>query len=243
MIYHKSVQLAEKFYCYVWQGRGNNCNAILWPSVLRGEHPHVLVDPGHIRNELGEPCFDSLAQAMEKDGFKIEDIGLVIGTHSHPDHIKATELVVEKNGALYTLSREEDEFYRTIGKAFFQSSFGDEPMEVNPSFYLKEGDLSLGAKDDKLAVRVILTPGHSPGSVSLYLEEDKILISGDVVFAGSIGRTDFPGGSPSLLRKSIDELSQLDVEYLVPGHSTEMGSIIAGKDKVRRNFYTVKMFI
>lgn len=242
MIYHKSVQLTGNFYCYVWQGRGNNCNAILWPSVLRGEHPHVLVDPGHVRNELGEPCFDSLAQAMEKDGFKTEDIGLVIGTHSHPDHIKATELVVEKSGALFTLSREEDEFYRTTGKAFFQS-FGDEPLEVNPSFYLKEGDLSLGAKNDKLAAKVLFTPGHSPGSVSLYLEEDKILVTGDVVFAGSIGRTDLPGGSPSLLRKSIDELSQLDVEYLVPGHSTEMGSIIAGKDKVKRNFYTVKLFI
>ncbi|MCK4403441.1 MAG: MBL fold metallo-hydrolase, partial [Dehalococcoidia bacterium] len=59
----------------------------------------------------------------------------------------------------------------------------------------------------------------------------------------SIGRTDFPGGSPSLLRKSIDRLSQLDVEYLVPGHSTEPGSIIAGKDKVARNFHLVKMFI
>jgi len=242
MIYHKSVKLAEKFYCYSWQGRGNNCNAILWPSVLRGERPHVLIDPGHVRNELGEPCFDSLTQAMERDGFKMEDVGLVIGTHSHPDHIEATELVVEKSGALYALSREEDEFYRTIGKAFFQS-FGDKPLEVDPSFYLKEGDLSLGAKDNRMAVNVLLTPGHSPGSISLYLEEDKILISGDVVFAGSIGRTDFPGGSPSLLRKSIDELSQLDAEYLVPGHSTEMGSIIAGKDKVRRNFYTVKMFI
>ena len=242
MIYHKPAQLAEKFYCYVWQGRGNNCNAILWPSVLRGEHPHVLVDPGHIKNELGEPCLDSLAKAMEGDGFKMEDIGLVIGTHSHPDHIEATELVVEKSGALFTLSREEGEFYRTIGKMFFQA-FGGKPPQVDPSFYLKEGDLSLGAKDDQVAVKVVFTPGHSPGSISLYLEEDKILISGDVVFAGSIGRTDFPGGSPSLLRKSIDRLSQLDVEYLVPGHSTEAGSIIAGKDKVRRNFYTVKMFI
>jgi glyoxylase-like metal-dependent hydrolase (beta-lactamase superfamily II) len=242
MIYHKSVKLAENFYCYVWQGRGNNCNAILWPSVLRGERPHVLVDPGHVRNELGEPCFDSLTQAMARDGFKIEDVGLVIATHSHPDHIEATELVVEKSGALFTLSREEDEFYRTMGKAFFQT-FGDKPLEVNPSFYLKEGDLSLGAKNSKVAVKVFFTPGHSPGSFSLYLEEDKILISGDVVFAGSVGRTDFPGGSPSLLRKSIDELSQLDVEYLVPGHSTEAGSIIAGKDKVKRNFYTVKMFI
>jgi hydroxyacylglutathione hydrolase len=242
MIYHKSMQLAEKFYCYVWQGRGNNCNAILWPLILRGERPHVLIDPGHISNELGEPCFDSLAQAMEGDGFKMEDIGLVIATHSHPDHIEATELVVEKSGALFTLSREEDEFHRTVGMSYFQM-LGGKPPQVNPSFYLKEGNLSLGVKDEKVEVKVFLTPGHSPGSISLYMEEDKILITGDVVFAGSIGRTDFPGGSPSLLRKSIDELSQLDVEYLVPGHSTEMGSIVAGKDKVRRNFYTVKMFI
>jgi glyoxylase-like metal-dependent hydrolase (beta-lactamase superfamily II) len=242
MIYHKSVQVGENLYCYVWQGRGNNCNAILWPSVLRGGCPHVLVDPGHVRNELGEPCFDSLTQAMARDGFKVENVGLVIATHSHPDHIEATELVVGKRGALFTLSREEDEFYRTMGKMFFQA-FGSKPPQVNPFFYLKEGELSMGAKNNKVAVKVFFTPGHSPGSISLYLEGDKILISGDVVFAGSIGRTDFPGGSPSLLRKSIDELSQLDVEYLVPGHSTEAGNIIAGKDKVRRNFYTVKMFI
>ena len=242
MNYHKSVKLAEYFYCYVWQGRGNNCNSILWPSVLRGERPHVLIDPGHVRNEVGEPCFDSLAETMGKDGFKMEDVGLVIGTHSHPDHIEAIEPVVAKSGALFTLSREEDEFYRTMGQAFFQA-FGGSAPQVNPFFYLKEGDLSLGAKNNKVAVKVLLTPGHSPGSLSLYLENDKILVSGDVVFAGSVGRTDFPGGSPSLLRKSIDGLSQLDAEYLVAGHGTEAGSIIAGKDKVKRNFYTVKMFI
>jgi len=242
MIYHNSVRLAEDFYCYVWQGRGNNCNASLLSSVLRGERPHVLIDPGHIRNELGEPCFDSLTQAMERDGFKMEDIGLVIGTHSHPDHIEAIELVVEKSSALLALSREEYEFYSTMGKMFFQM-FGAKPPQVNPFFYLKEGELSLGAKNNKVTIKVLFTPGHSPGSISLYLEEEKILISGDVVFAGSVGRTDFPSGSPSLLRKSIDELSQLDVEYLVPGHSTELGSIIAGKDKVARNFQMVKMFI
>ncbi|MGQ9546482.1 MAG: MBL fold metallo-hydrolase [Dehalococcoidia bacterium] len=242
MIYHKSVKLTDKFYCYVWQGRGNNCNAIVWPSVLRGQRPHALIDPGHIRNELGEPCFDSLVEAMKKDGFNMQDVGLVIATHSHPDHTEAVELLAKENGALFTLSREEDQFYRTIGKAFFQS-FGDKPVGVEPFFYLKEGDLSLGGKDDKLTVRVFLTPGHSPGSISLYLEQDRILVTGDVVFAGSVGRTDLPGGSPSLLRKSIDKLSQLDVEYLVCGHSTELGSIIAGKDKVKRNFYTVRMFI
>ncbi len=242
MVYHNSVKLAKDFYCYVWQGRGNNCNAVLLSSVLRGERPHILVDPGHVSNELGEPCFDSLAQAMERDGFTMGSIGLVIGTHSHPDHIEAAESVVEQSGALFTLSREEDEFYRNAGKMFFQA-FGAKPPQIDPFFYLEPGDLTLGAKDDKLAIKVLLTPGHSPGSVSLYLEEDKILITGDVVFAGSIGRTDFPGGSSSLLRRSIDELSQLDAEYVVPGHSTEAGSIIAGRDDVRRNFYAVKMFI
>jgi hydroxyacylglutathione hydrolase len=242
MIYHKSVKLKEHFYCYVWQGRGNNCNTVLWPSVLRGEHPHVLIDPGHIGNEVGESCFDSLEQTMEKDGFKVQDIGLVIGTHCHPDHIEATDAVVEKSGALFTMSREEDEFYRTMGKSFFQA-FGARAPQASPYFYLKNGDLSVGAKDNRVAARVLLTPGHSPGSVCLYLEDDKILISGDVVFVGSVGRTDFPGGSPLLLKKSIDELSQLDVEYLVTGHSTEAGSLVTGKEAVKRNFYAVKMFI
>ncbi len=238
---HKSIMLGENFYCYVWMGSGNNCNSILLCNVLRGERPHILIDPGHIRNELREPCFDSLNQVMEEDGFKMEDVGLVIGTHSHPDHFEAVATVVKKSGALTTLSREEDEFYRQSGKMFF-SAFGVEPPQVNPYFHLKEGDLNLGAKN-KLAIKVLLTPGHSPGSISLYLEEEKILLSGDVVFFGSIGRTDIPGGSPSLLRKSIDKLSQLDVEYLVPGHSTEVGNIISGKQKVERNFYMVKMFI
>jgi len=242
MLYHSSVKLTKDVHCYVWGGRGNNCNTVLLPSVLRGERPHILVDPGHIRNELGEPCLDSLTQALESDGFSMGGVGLVIGTHSHPDHIEAAESVVAKSGALFALSREEDEFYRNIGKMFFQA-FGARPPQVEPYFFLEAGDLSLGARDDRLSIKVLLTPGHSPGSVSLYLEEDRILITGDVVFAGSVGRTDFPGGSPSLLRKSIDELSQLDVEYVVPGHSTEAGSIIAGSDDVRRNFYAVKMFI
>jgi len=64
-----------------------------------------------------------------------------------------------------------------------------------------------------------------------------------VVFWSSIGRTDLPGGSPSQLRSSIDKLSQLDVEYLIPGHSTEPGKIIAGKQKVTQNFQMVKMFV
>jgi len=240
MAYHKSVRLGENFHAYVWQGRGNNCNTSLLAGALRGNKPHVLVDPGHVRNELGEPCFDSLVQTVEGDGFKMEEIGMVIATHCHPDHFESVDLVVKRGGALLAMSKEEHEFYQDMGKKYF-GAVGLKMAETDPYFFLKEGDLSLGAAD-KLDIKVFLSPGHSPGSLCLYLEGEKILISGDVIFFGSVGRTDFPGGSASVLKKSIDRLSQLDVEYLVPGHSTEFGSIIEGKDKVERNFQMVKMF-
>ncbi len=238
---HRSLRVADSLYCYIWQGMGNNCNAAFFPDLLRGEHPHVLVDPGHIRNEFREDCFLSLTEAMKKDGFSVEDVGLVVGTHCHPDHFEASQVVAEKSQALVALSREEDEFYQTMGKKFYDM-FGNKAPAIKPTFYLQEGDLNVGMKT-KVNLKVLLTPGHSPGSISLYWPEEKILISGDVVFFASVGRTDFPGGSPPLLRKSIERLSQLDVEHLIPGHSTEPGKIISGKSKVERNFQMVKMFV
>ncbi|MEQ8204508.1 MAG: MBL fold metallo-hydrolase, partial [Smithellaceae bacterium] len=71
-----------------------------------------------------------------------------------------------------------------------------------------------------------------PGSIGLYWPERKALFCGDVIFAQNVGRTDFPGGSSALLKKSIISFAQLDIEFLLPGH---MG-IIAGKDKIRKNF-------
>ena len=239
--YYRSVQLAEDFYCYIWQGRGNNCNSCLFANVLRGEQPHVVIDPGHITNELREACFDYLVKAMDGDGFKVDDIGLIINTHSHPDHCQANEAIVEKSQALVTLSEEEDEFRNTLGEKLY-SMLGVKVPQFEPLFYLKEGNLDLGTKS-KVELQVFHTPGHSPGSVCLYWPGSKILITGDVVFYGSIGRTDFPTGSISSLKRSIDRLSQLDVECLVPGHSTEFGSIVKGKPNVKRNFQAVKLYL
>ena len=62
------------------------------------------------------------------------------------------------------------------------------------------------------------------------------MICGDVIFAGNTGRVDFPGGSGKLLKESIENLSNLDIEYLLPGH---MG-IVAGKERVQKNFEFVR---
>jgi glyoxylase-like metal-dependent hydrolase (beta-lactamase superfamily II) len=109
-----------------------------------------------------------------------------------------------------------------------------------PDFYLEEGELNLG-KENKLALKILHTPGHSPGSISIYWQDNKVLISGDVIFYGSVGRTDIPGGDGKLLKQSIEKLSQLDIEYLLPGHSTEFGDIITGKDKVEQNFAFIRL--
>ena len=239
MKYHKSVNLTGNLYCYIWQGMGNNCNTSVITDVLKGDKPHVIVDPGHIINESREECFESLEEAMLADKIKVEDIGLIINTHSHPDHCQADELIISRSGAGVTMSREEDEFRMNVGERMY-TMFGLKAPKFTPLFHLKEGDLDLGK--DGYKVQVLLTPGHSPGSVCLYFPDTKVLITGDVVFFMSVGRTDFPGGNTMLLKKSIERLAKLDVECLVPGHNTEPNGIIKGKDRVRRNFAAIEEF-
>ena len=122
------------------------------------------------------------------------------------------------------------------------SSFGSKAPQFEPFFYLNEGELILG-QERKLELRLLHTPGHTPGSMSIYWPESKVLIAGDVIFYGGMGRTDLPGGSMMALKQSIERLSKLDVEYIIAGHPTEYGGIIVGKDNVARNFQAVKLLI
>jgi hydroxyacylglutathione hydrolase len=236
---HNSIKLTDNLYCYIWQGMGNNCNTCVLTGVVKGDKPHVIIDPGHITNEADEDCFASLEEGLAADHIKMDDVGLIINTHSHPDHCQSNELIVSRSGASVTLSKEEDDFRNAIGERMY-TIFGMKPPHFTPLFFLKEGDLDLGK--DGFKVQVILTPGHSPGSVCLYLPDSKILITGDVIFYMSVGRTDFPGGDTLTLKKSIEKLACLDVEYLVPGHNTEPNGVIRGKDKIKRNFEAVQMF-
>ena len=237
---YQSRKITNNLFAYIWQGRDNNCNSILFTDVLRNGHSHILIDPGHITNRLGEDCFMELVRSMEQDGYSAEDIGLVINTHSHPDHCEANSLVVEKSGADVVLSEEEELFRRGNSQKMFAFA-GAAMTDFTPLFFLKDGNLDLG-NSAKVSLDVFITPGHSPGSVCLYWKEKKILISGDVLFYGSIGRTDLPGGNHKELKQSIDRLSGLDIEIIIPGHSTQYGSIIEGKQQIERNFQIAKMY-
>jgi hydroxyacylglutathione hydrolase len=218
--------LTDDLYAYVWQGRDNNCNTYLFANVLEN-HKHILIDPGHIITPyLKEAGYDRLVKSIVNDGLKVEDIGVVVITHAHPDHIESARKFQEKNKALVVLSQEE--------APVFEMFKGGKVDEFINEGLLKVRDLV------KEPIEVIHTPGHSIGEVSLYWPAKKALAVGDVIFFHNTGRVDLPGGSPELLKDSIARLSTLDVEYLLCGHPYENPGVIIGKKNVRDNFEFLK---
>jgi glyoxylase-like metal-dependent hydrolase (beta-lactamase superfamily II) len=125
------------------------------------------------------------------------------------------------------LHKKEIEFLKGDGGELY-GLFGINVPRMQVNFPMDEGDVILGDQTFK----IILAPGHSPGSIGLFWPEQKALFCGDVIFDQSVGRTDFPGGNGAFLKKSIISFSELDLEWLLPGH---MG-IVSGKSSIRDNF-------
>jgi len=214
------MKLDSDLYAYIWKSTmENNSNSF----VVGGEMP-LVIDPGH------QHLVKNLVNQMEKDGNRFEDIRLIISTHGHPDHFEATQTFA-RGGSMVALHPDEEKFLKEVGGQFY-SAMGSEMPEIKISFYLKEGELKVGSR----TFQVLHTPGHSPGSSSLYWPEKKALFTGDVVFPMGVGRTDFPGGDGMLLRDSIERLAQLDAEWLLAGH----GEVIKGKKNIQRNFAYIR---
>lgn len=215
------MKLVKNLYAYLWQGRDNNCNTYLFANIL-DEGKHAIIDPGHVTTpSYREPSLERLFNEMKKDGISPGTIGLIILTHSHPDHCEAAETIKERYQARVALHKAEEGWYRMLGGI---------------DFYLEEGELELG----KEKFKIYHTPGHSPGSISIYWPDEKVLIVGDVIFYQSTGRVDLPGGSAFALKKSIEKLAELDVEYLLTGHQYGVPGIVEGREKVKANFDYVK---
>ena len=119
--------------------------------------------------------------------------------------------------------------FLTQFKGYWEAMAGSRMPEFGIDLYLQEGELILGDE----TFRIIETPGHAPGSICLFWEKEKALFSGDVIFEGSIGRVDLPGGDLNALIRSIKTLMEYDIELLLPGH----GPYIEGRGAVRENFY------
>ncbi len=208
------MKILDGLYGFIWQSPSeNNCNSFFVDGAKK-----ILIDPGH------RHLFQHVKRGLAQIETTPEQVDVVLVTHGHPDHLE----MVGSFGppTRWAMSR--------IDYEFVMKYIGPHMEFPAPAFFLQEGDLVI---DDK-TFRVVLTPGHSPGSVCLYWPEKKVLFTGDVVFSQSIGRTDLPGGSGKQLKESISRLAELDVEVLCPGH----GDVVAGRENVKKNFTMIRDF-
>ena len=200
------------------------CYAV-WEDSSQGSC--VLVDPGCLPGEE----FSRLTDYLDSEGRVPEAILL---THGHFDHIYGVAGIRDRYGAVPVwLHRAERPVLAGAGQMAYR--FGLPVPDTSWTFdFVTEGCIVTAAG---LAFHAILTPGHSPGGVCWYVPGEKVLFSGDTLFAGSIGRTDFPGGDLDLLLDSIlNRLMPLPGDTAVlPGHGeeTEIAAERAGNPFLR----------
>lgn len=183
-----------------------NC-AILWND----SECAWVVDPG----------FDTekIVALLEQNKLKL---GLVVLTHSHFDHISALNTLLEGRDIPVYLHRADEAFAFSPLNAM--GAYRPTTRPANLILDKKDGDTLEGGG---LKARIITTPGHTPGGWCLYFEAENLLIAGDTLFAGSVGRTDLPGGNWDTLSESLQKLKALpDETRVICGHGpqTTIGS-------------------
>lgn len=165
----------------------------------------LIVDPA----DAPERIFDKV---LEMDA---KPVGILL-THGHFDHILAANQVRERYRIkIYACQAEEELLANPMANL---SSFGpSEPCTLRADVWLKDLDVFDAAG---FSIQMLHTPGHTKGSCCYYLKDEGILFSGDTVFLGSVGRTDFPGGSSAQIVDSLHRLldSLPDETEVFPGH-------------------------
>lgn len=186
----------------------------------------VIIDPG---------CSNGNERKMLDHFIKQEKLKpvLLLNTHCHIDHVLGNSWVSEAYRIPFYMHKDDEPNLRAT--VSYASVFGlhcDESPKADK--YLGDGDaVAFG----NTMLDVLHTPGHSPGSISFYCKEASLLISGDVLFERSIGRTDLPGGSMEVLLQSIQTrlFSLPDNTVVLSGHGNQT---TIGAEKKHNPFFT-----
>lgn len=185
-----------------------------------------IIDPGM----YGESEVRELYNFIDQSGLNPQSI---INTHAHIDHILGVNAVVEKYKIPFRLHQSEQSVLKNAAGSALMFGFQLDKVPVPDSFI--EGDQILNLGEENL--KVLFVPGHSPGSIAFYYPRGNWVVAGDALFAGSIGRTDLPGGShPTLLSSIQQQLMTLPPDTIVfPGHGPET---TIGTEKAQNPFLT-----
>ena len=171
--------------------------------------------------ETGEALIIDPADSPSKIELKVNAMGArpvaVLLTHGHFDHIMGVEAVREKYQIPVYACRQEEEMLREPSVNMTDQM--GKSCSIRPDVFLDDLQVFEAAG---FSIQMIHTPGHTKGSCCYYLQEEGVLFSGDTLFCGSVGRTDFPGGSASQIRNSLHRLLAAlpDDTSVYPGHDT-----------------------
>jgi glyoxylase-like metal-dependent hydrolase (beta-lactamase superfamily II) len=158
----------------------------------------------------------SMADRVVLDALREQQIRLVeiLNTHGHPDHVYANAAVKEATRARLAIHRLDE--YR-LGPKRPPTTFEIPPASADD--LIDEGPLTY---IDDIGLVALHTPGHTEGSTCFYLEKEAALFSGDVLFKGSVGRVDLPGGDPRAMERSLERVAALPPGTRVfPGHGAQ----------------------
>ena len=181
----------------------------------------LVIDPGDES--------DRIIDFIHENNLHIKHI---VCTHAHFDHVGALSDIKHETGASIVIHQEEQEIYRNTRKQAVLWGFEIDDLP-EPDMFVSEGnELGIGG----LRFKILHTPGHSPGGICLFGEG--VLIAGDTLFAGSVGRTDLLGGNLDMLKDSFKRLMSLpDQTEILPGHGPET---TIGKEK-KENFFSLEI--
>jgi hydroxyacylglutathione hydrolase len=190
-------------------------------AVNEEDEEAVLIDAGVSASEV--------LAFLEKNDIELKAILL---THGHPDHLVSLKEIVDATGAPCYMHETDVAIAKLIPPAFLQM-MGLDKLELPENFLPLEDGQELELAGMKF--KVLYTPGHSEGSVCFLT--DGVLFAGDLVFHGSIGRTDFPGGSLETLINSVREkvFTLPSDTRILPGH---MDATVVGWEKKTNPFLT-----
>ena len=191
--------------------------------IVEFKKMNIIIDPGA---EL-----QAIVRFIESNEL---DPDFIINTHGHFDHIGAVQGLIEKYKIPFYIDSADEEILSDPDKNG-SSFFGENNLSLKTYSLINTKDLEYFNKN---GIDIIKTPGHSPGSITIRIEDS--LFTGDLLFKGSIGRTDLIGGDAGQIKDSLLRIKNMDKNYLIyPGHgpATEL------EYEIGSNYYLDNSFI